>query len=63
MATRLTTRDILSRLEKHEDECTIRYENIQRQLDSQKKVIDRMQLMLWSMYPFILASLAFANYG
>tara|TARA_X000001382_G_scaffold130155_1_gene124122 strand:- start:9438 stop:9629 length:192 start_codon:yes stop_codon:yes gene_type:complete len=63
MANRLTTRDILSRLEKHEDECSIRYENIQRQLDSQKKVIDRMQLMLWSMYPFILASLAFANYG
>ena len=49
-------------LEAHEKECAIRYEMIQRQLDEGNKKFDKLERMIMSMYPFILASIVIAEY-
>ena len=49
-------------LEAHEKECAVRYEMIQRQLDEGGKKFDKLERMIMSMYPFILASIVIAEY-
>jgi|OM-RGC.v1.034124353 hypothetical protein len=51
-----------SNLNSHERECAIRYELINRQLDQGGKRFDRLETMLMSMYPFIVATIAVAEY-
>jgi predicted nuclease with TOPRIM domain len=46
----------------HERECAIRYEMINRQLDEGSKRFDRLEAMIISMYPFILVTIAVAEY-
>lgn len=65
MATKTTTpkiSDLLARLEKHEAECAVRYELINKQLDQGSKRFDRLEAMIISMYPFILVTIAVAEY-
>jgi len=54
--------DLLVRLEKHEAECVVRYEMINKQLDRGSKRFDRLEAMIISMYPFILVTIAVAEY-
>ena len=61
MATPKVT-DLLAKLERHEAECAIRYELINKQLDSGSKRFDRLEAMIISMYPFILVTIAVAEY-
>lgn len=61
MATPKIT-DLLAKLERHEAECVIRYELINKQLDSGSKRFDRLEAMIISMYPFILVTIAVAEY-
>tara|TARA_R100000329_G_C7618331_1_gene219721 strand:+ start:553 stop:738 length:186 start_codon:yes stop_codon:yes gene_type:complete len=56
------TEELLARLEGHERECLIRYEMIQRQLDSGVKRFDKLEKMVLSIYPFIIASIVVAEY-
>ena len=58
----LKTEELLARIEGHEKECAVRYEMIQRQLDSGVKRFDKLQKMVMSIYPFIIASIVFAEY-
>jgi hypothetical protein len=51
-----TAKEVLIRLEGHEKECTVRYTNIERQLDDGTAKFRKAELMLWSMYPLILGS-------
>ena len=51
-----TAKEVLIRLEGHEKECTVRYTNIEKQLDSGSAKFKKAELMLWSMYPLILGS-------
>jgi hypothetical protein len=53
-----TAMEVLVRLEGHEKECTLRYKNIEKRLDDGAKRFNRLEMMLWGVYPFILASLA-----
>lgn len=46
----------------HERECAIRYELINKQLDDGAKRFDRLETMIMSMYPFIVATIAVAEY-
>lgn len=64
MATKTTPKvaDVLARLEKHEAECAVRYELINKQLDSGSKRFDRLEVMMMSMYPFIVATVVIAEY-
>ena len=54
--------DLLTRLERHEAECSIRYEMINEQLDRGSKRFDRLEVMMMSMYPFIVATVVIAEY-
>ena len=51
-----TAKEVLIRLEGHEKECSVRYANIEKQLDSGSAKFEKAELMLWSMYPLILGS-------
>ena len=53
-----TVKEAILRLEAHEKECSLRYENIENRLESGVKRFDRLEVMLWSMYPFILSVIA-----
>ena len=50
------------RLSEHEKQCAIRYANIQQRLDEGSARFERLEKMMWAVYPFILACLAVAKY-
>ena len=56
------TEELLARLEGHEKECLVRYEMIQRQLDSATKDIASNRQAVYALYPFILGDIVFAEY-
>ena len=56
------TEELLARLEGHEKECLVRYEMIQRQMDDGVKRFDKLERLVLSMYPFIVASIFLAEY-
>ncbi len=58
----ITNKELLSRLEGHEKECAVRYEMIQRQLDDGVKRFDKLEKLVLSIYPFIIASIVVAEY-
>lgn len=56
------TEELLARLEGHEKECLVRYEMIQMQLDQGSKKFDKLEKLVLSIYPFIVASIVLAEY-
>ena len=56
------TEELLARIEGHERECAVRYEMINKQLEDGGKRFDKLERMIMSMYPFILASIVIAEY-
>lgn len=56
------TEELLARIDKHEAECAVRYEMINKQLDEGAKRFDKLERLVLSMYPFIVASIAVAEY-
>ena len=56
------TEELIARLEGHEKECLVRYEMIQMQLDQGGKRFDKLERMVLSIYPFIIASIVVAEY-
>lgn len=55
MATRLTSKDLLTKLESHEKECGIRLEHISKRLDSGSNKFRFQQNTIWGLYGFIFA--------
>ena len=56
------TEELIARLEGHEKECLVRYDMIQRQLDSGGKDIAVTRPAVLGLYPFILGAIVFAEY-
>ena len=56
------TEELLARIEGHERECAVRYEMINKQLDEGSKRFDKLERMVLSIYPFIIASIVVAEY-
>ena len=52
----------LNRIETHEKECLIRYKNIEKRLEYGSKKFDKLETMLWAVYPFILASVVLSRF-
>ena len=52
----------LNRIETHEKECLIRYKNIEKRLEDGSKKFDKLETMLWAVYPFILASVVLSRF-
>ena len=57
-----TVKDALNKLESHEKECAIRYKNIEARLESGTKRFDKLENMIWSVYPFIVVSVILAKF-
>lgn len=49
-------------LQSHERECAVRYQLINQQLEQGNRKFDRLELMLFSMYPFIIGTIVVAEY-
>jgi len=52
----------LNRIETHENECLIRYKNIEKRLEDGSRRFDKLETMLWAVYPFILASVVLSRF-
>jgi|TARA_R100000030_G_scaffold93424_1_gene79551 TRAP-type uncharacterized transport system substrate-binding protein len=50
----------MSRIAAHERECAIRYENIEKRLEDGSKRFDKLESMIWAVYPFIVAVVGLA---
>ena len=57
-----TVKDALNKLESHEKECAIRYNNIEARLESGTKRFDKLENMIWGVYPFIVVSVILAKF-
>ena len=49
-----TVKEALIRLEGHEKECAVRYQNIERRLEEGSQRFRKSEMMLWGMYPLII---------
>tara|TARA_R100000988_G_C3921604_1_gene127040 strand:- start:421 stop:603 length:183 start_codon:yes stop_codon:yes gene_type:complete len=56
------TKEALNRIETHEKECSIRYRNIEQRLEDGSKRFDKLENMIWAVYPFILVSLVLSRF-
>ena len=58
----VSNRDYTNDLRAHERECAIRYENIEKRLDSGSRRFVRMEGMIIGLYGLIIASQLFAGW-
>jgi len=57
-----TAKDALNAIEAHERECKLLYKSIDARLEAGSKRFDKLEIMLWAVYPFIVASVVAAKY-
>ena len=53
---RLEVKDALAEFSAHERECAVRYENIERRLESGSKRFDRIEHLIYGIYVLVLGS-------
>tara|TARA_R110002153_G_scaffold33974_1_gene101969 strand:+ start:74 stop:259 length:186 start_codon:yes stop_codon:yes gene_type:complete len=51
-----TVREAFGKIEAHERECTIRYENIEKRLDQGQIRFNKLENMIWGLYILLIAS-------
>tara|TARA_R110000787_G_scaffold248349_2_gene353906 strand:+ start:1119 stop:1304 length:186 start_codon:yes stop_codon:yes gene_type:complete len=49
-----TVKEALIRLEGHEKECAIRYNNIEKRLNEGSERFKKAEMMIWGIYPLII---------
>ena len=47
----------LQKIQVHEAECALRYEAIHERLESGQKRFDKLERMIWGIYPLMVTSL------
>ena len=52
------TEKAIAQIEAHERECTVRYEAIERRLESGTKRFDRLGMMIWGVYVTVIVAVA-----
>jgi len=57
-----TVKETMAKLETHEKECAIRYANIEQRLADGSKRFDKLEAMLWEVYPFIVGAIVAASF-
>lgn len=55
-------KEAMNKIEVHERECAIRYENIEKRLEDGSKRFDRLEAMLWAVYPFIVGAVVLTKF-
>ena len=54
--------EAIAKIESHERECSIRYANIEKRLESGSKRFDKLENMIWGVFPFIVVSVILAKF-
>ena len=54
--------EALAEIRAHERECAIRWDNINTRLERGSQRMDRLELSIWGVYPFILATVFLAKH-
>jgi len=57
-----TVKDAITKIAAHEKECSLRYQNIEKRLESGEKRFDKLGSMLWAVYPFIVGAVVLVKY-
>ena len=52
----------IEKIAAHERECAIRYENIEKRLEQGTQRFDKLENMLWAVYPFIVGTVLLAKF-
>ena len=52
-----TAKEALIKVEAHEKECAVRYQNIEKRLDEGSLKFRRIEYILWGLYGLVAASL------
>ena len=52
------TEKAIAQIEAHERECAVRYESIEKRLDSGSKRFDRLEMMIWGVYVTVIVAVA-----
>ena len=55
-------KNALTKIASHEKECAIRFKTIEERLERGSQRMNRMEMSIWGVYPFILASVFLAKY-
>jgi predicted nucleic acid-binding Zn ribbon protein len=52
------TEKAIAQIESHERECAVRYESIEKRLESGSKRFDRLEMMIWGVYATVIVAVA-----
>ncbi len=56
------SKDALNAIESHERECKAIYKSIDKRLEDGSKRFDKLDNMIWAVYPFIVAVVFLARF-
>ena len=56
------TETAIAKIAAHEKECAIRYEAIEKRLDSGSKRFDRLESMIWGVYVTVILAVALPQF-
>jgi len=56
------TEKAIAKIESHEKECGIRYQGIERRLESGNKRFDRLEQMIWGVYVTVIMAVALPQF-
>ena len=57
-----TVKDALNAIESHERECKALYKSIDKRLEEGSKILDKLENMIWAVYPFIVGAVILARF-
>ena len=57
-----TVKDTIAKLESHEKECAAIYKSIDKRLEDGSKRFDKLDNMIWAVYPFIVGVVFLARF-
>ena len=57
-----TAKDALNKIQSHEKECAIRYQNIEKRLDEGSEKFKKLEIMLWGVYPFMVGAIVLTKF-
>ena len=58
----VSNKNALAQIQAHEKECAIRYQNIEKRLEEGSKRFDRLETMLWAVYPFTVGTVILSRF-
>ena len=54
--------EALSEIKAHQRECAVRYENIEKRLNEGSEKFQKLERLIWGVYPFMIVTIVAAKY-